>query len=309
MPFRAFGARSRGVNDVVQLILASREVLDARVRKAILALGPKAIPSLVAFLDGRFHEVDGPGKGWAPTHAVDLLVDLKATGAIAPILDVLEETELDEVVHERIVRRLPELGEAVVEPALARYAELEDAAAAYDDGEDPQGDEGPIDSEVGGDERGDDGDPEDRERTELEALGETAQSLCAILARLGVHDPRIFDLLDAVLDEDPPYGAMLLADYGDPRALPRLRDHIAGYRPSEASESWAIDFNELLEDYRLLGGTFDDALKAHVDALQEAARSALGGAKGKSGGAKVGRNDACPCGSGKKFKRCCGLTG
>ena len=23
--------------------------------------------------------------------------------------------------------------------------------------------------------------------------------------------------------------------------------------------------------------------------------------------AKVGRNDACPCGSGKKFKRCCGL--
>jgi uncharacterized protein YecA (UPF0149 family) len=23
---------------------------------------------------------------------------------------------------------------------------------------------------------------------------------------------------------------------------------------------------------------------------------------------KVGRNDPCPCGSGKKFKKCCGLT-
>ena len=23
-------------------------------------------------------------------------------------------------------------------------------------------------------------------------------------------------------------------------------------------------------------------------------------------GAKVGRNDACPCGSGKKYKHCCG---
>lgn len=23
-------------------------------------------------------------------------------------------------------------------------------------------------------------------------------------------------------------------------------------------------------------------------------------------GAKVGRNDTCPCGSGKKFKKCCG---
>ena len=26
----------------------------------------------------------------------------------------------------------------------------------------------------------------------------------------------------------------------------------------------------------------------------------------KRRGAKVGRNDPCPCGSGKKFKRCCG---
>jgi SWIM/SEC-C metal-binding protein len=24
---------------------------------------------------------------------------------------------------------------------------------------------------------------------------------------------------------------------------------------------------------------------------------------------KVGRNDPCPCGSGKKFKRCCGASG
>src|ERR1035437_10351632 len=24
---------------------------------------------------------------------------------------------------------------------------------------------------------------------------------------------------------------------------------------------------------------------------------------------KTGRNDACPCGSGKKFKRCCGASG
>jgi len=25
--------------------------------------------------------------------------------------------------------------------------------------------------------------------------------------------------------------------------------------------------------------------------------------------AKVGRNDPCPCGSGKKFKKCCGAAG
>lgn len=26
-------------------------------------------------------------------------------------------------------------------------------------------------------------------------------------------------------------------------------------------------------------------------------------------GAKIGRNDPCPCGSGKKFKRCCNIPG
>lgn len=26
-------------------------------------------------------------------------------------------------------------------------------------------------------------------------------------------------------------------------------------------------------------------------------------------GPKVGRNDPCPCGSGRKFKKCCGETG
>jgi preprotein translocase subunit SecA len=26
-------------------------------------------------------------------------------------------------------------------------------------------------------------------------------------------------------------------------------------------------------------------------------------------GAKVGRNDPCPCGSGKKYKKCCGAVG
>ncbi len=26
-------------------------------------------------------------------------------------------------------------------------------------------------------------------------------------------------------------------------------------------------------------------------------------------GPKIGRNDLCPCGSGKKFKKCCGSDG
>jgi len=36
----------------------------------------------------------------------------------------------------------------------------------------------------------------------------------------------------------------------------------------------------------------------------EAMRSELDPKKGN--GKKVGRNDPCPCGSGKKYKKCCG---
>ncbi|MDW7740673.1 MAG: SEC-C metal-binding domain-containing protein [Bacillota bacterium] len=30
-------------------------------------------------------------------------------------------------------------------------------------------------------------------------------------------------------------------------------------------------------------------------------------AKGGMGGKKIGRNEPCPCGSGKKYKKCCGV--
>lgn len=43
--------------------------------------------------------------------------------------------------------------------------------------------------------------------------------------------------------------------------------------------------------------SFAKVRRASIDAAREA--------KGPLRGARVGRNDACPCGSGKKFKRCC----
>jgi preprotein translocase subunit SecA len=39
------------------------------------------------------------------------------------------------------------------------------------------------------------------------------------------------------------------------------------------------------------------------------ATAALDKAKPVRTGPKVGRNDPCPCGSGKKFKQCCGKNG
>jgi hypothetical protein len=38
-------------------------------------------------------------------------------------------------------------------------------------------------------------------------------------------------------------------------------------------------------------------------------RSALAGAGGAASARRIGRNDPCPCGSGKKYKKCCGGPG
>ncbi len=54
---------------------------------------------------------------------------------------------------------------------------------------------------------------------------------------------------------------------------------------------------------------FDGDVEVLLDAdafaaLREALSAALSGA---SGGGEAGRNDPCPCGSGRKYKRCCGV--
>ncbi|WP_035599403.1 SEC-C metal-binding domain-containing protein, partial [Halomonas salina] len=46
---------------------------------------------------------------------------------------------------------------------------------------------------------------------------------------------------------------------------------------------------------------------AEADTDQAAAAAPAGEARPqRREGPKVGRNDPCPCGSGKKFKQCCG---
>jgi hypothetical protein len=56
---------------------------------------------------------------------------------------------------------------------------------------------------------------------------------------------------------------------------------------------------------RLSGGR---VLGAYVRALKEAFAEAVSGKPKpvKRPGSRIGRNDPCPCGSGRKYKKCCG---
>jgi hypothetical protein len=126
-------------------------------------------------------------------HAADLLIDLKAVEAIEPMLGVLAETDLEDVLYNRVVVRLPELGSAVLEPALTFMADNADHE-------------------------------------------EIVPSVCEVLAKLGVKDERIFRALCDVFEQgNEPLTAGMLADYGDPRALPLIEDTILSFEPDLTS--------------------------------------------------------------------------
>jgi hypothetical protein len=246
----------------IDSLLASKEHLPSEVRDAILAMGNDAVPVLVALLDDDDHcDIDSPSEGWAPAHAVGLLVDLKANEGIEPMLELLRDTEFDAVVHHRILVRLPELGIPVVEPALQLLEETRDNEDA-------------------------------------------TRSLCHLLSELGVEDERIFDALTKLFENDAILGSMSFSSYGDSRALPLIRASIANFQPDFASDDWSADLHELLHSYEALDGIVDEELTNHLDSIAMASRKHMA-ASGRIDGVKVGRNDACPCGSGKKFKKCC----
>ena len=64
-------------------------------------------------------------------------------------------------------------------------------------------------------------------------------------------------------------------------------------------------FLEDLQTRGRLGGGF--VLAGYVRVLKQALQDATSGkpAPYVAPGAKLGRNDPCPCGSGKKYKKCC----
>lgn len=63
-----------------------------------------------------------------------------------------------------------------------------------------------------------------------------------------------------------------------------------------------VDFNAIPEDKRHLEIGIEGNPVPLVDFLPDLSRKTVGNEK------KIGRNDPCPCGSGKKYKKCCGQS-
>jgi len=93
----------------------------------------------------------------------------------------------------------------------------------------------------------------------------------------------------------------------DPVPFQRMfLDGESGWREEMLRETWDEELIELFGVFCL------GRLKVNMDVLQRYAKAYGKGAPAAaqtepvSRGVKVGRNDPCPCGSEKKFKKCCG---
>ncbi len=99
----------------------------SRSEREIVEVGPEIIPTLISILsDEELGSEDHPSAGWAPIHVTWVLGELRAEAAIAPMLEILRNTDWDAIIHDNIIQAMPMIGAPVVEPALKAYEEAVD---------------------------------------------------------------------------------------------------------------------------------------------------------------------------------------
>lgn len=108
---------SNHTRSFVRRLLDAGQRLQDEIRREILALQYAAVPALLEILEDATL-----ANSWAPAHAARLLGELRAIDAVEPMLRVLAVTDNSDLVHDQIIQSLPEIGDAVIEPALRTYS-------------------------------------------------------------------------------------------------------------------------------------------------------------------------------------------
>jgi hypothetical protein len=267
----------------------------------IRAHGQDAIAPLLEIVAG--YPGDDPDADerlyWAAYYAIQLLGELRATEAIEPILALLDED--DDYIGTYIADSLGQIGQPAIEPL--RAALFANAADVY-------------------------------------GVARAANALARLAEIHPEHRREIVSILTERLDadvlNDDPYAlrAFLISDLADMRAheaklsidrafdadlvdetvIDRETYDAIMDRPEGTSPNDALD---LLLENRVPDLSLGEALR-RLDRVMgpipadgapyvEAAEPALAlTRRPQPFGRKVGRNESCPCGSGKKYKRCCG---
>lgn len=215
--------------------------------------------------DDSLLDEDAPGGGWAPIHAVNLLAEIGAEEAIAPMLRLLALTAFPDIVHDRLILGLGRMGRSVLEPALVAYAGNQDPDFRYS--------LCGVLAELGV--------RDDRVfEILLDQLDEDIGAGAMYFAAYG--DPAAMPYLSEVLDEVP-----VTDDPTENHVIIELVAAIEGLGGGLTEGQWRKHAKAVQVARRSRRGP------SASDASRPAAQKA-----------RPGRNDPCWCGSGRKYKKC-----
>lgn len=296
----------------VRQLLALGEPLGREKRAwrdyTALGISPAAEPDLIRMAtDGRLN--DGPPASklvWAPLHAWRALGQLRAPAAVAPLLALLRRIDdaQDDYVAEELPRVFAQIGGAAIAPAaqyLAEAAHGEWARVAAASALGQIGQQHP------------------------ETRAECAARLAAQLEKFAtqpepVNTFLIASLMDLRAVEAAPVIEAAFAsgrvdeeangDWEDVQIRFGLKTQRAHPRKPNRTYEMRQELAELREeiaDYEQESAELRDALEmTETIAPQTNRLSDDAIPMPHLAPPKTGRNEPCPCGSGKKFKKCCG---
>jgi hypothetical protein len=270
--------------DPVRRLLDIGETADYRPDEwpdypATFGFGPDHVPALIRMTcDRDLHDLDAKvAAGWAPMHAGRTLAQLRTTEAIEPLLALVRAMPGYDLISEEVPVVLGIIGPATIEPIQAFIA------TAWNDPERPAGTGIAALKQVA------DHNPDTRDR----CIGIFAELLtthdglnhwekgCIVSALLDLKAVEAIDAIRAAFAANA-IDLSVAGDLEDVEIDLGLRATRTTPKPS---------YNPLL-DLFLKSPPASSSFPPETIPVRT--------------GPKIGRNDPCPCGSGKKFKKCCG---
>lgn len=289
---------------LIQRLYEGEQALTPDLMEQFRAQHETVVPALRRLLyDGALYDTEGPGGGWVPIHAVHLLGELGAEEAVDDLMDVLADSQPEEIIRQTTLEALEQIGPAAL-PAALEFLHWSWRTGL-------QGEVAGLIGLLG---------QEDEQaypalRTFYEQTDWDGARTLAVSALALLGDRRAIPLLRFALNErdlQPSDIATLATALGElgvnierEPALKRAIQRIPLHSPEQLEP-------RLMEDdegqvHRIRQDAQGRPLCPHCGQplVEEGGSLVHAPPTPPSATKKVGRNDPCPCGSGKKYKHCC----
>ncbi len=253
---------------------------------------------------GKHWRNSGPGDGWSPLHAIHILALIKSRESFELLLDIIRyhEDDLNDWVTEDVTSLLVTFGKDFIEPieeftrdeTLETFARSAAASALAALGKKFPQHQNDI-------------------KQHLITLLKTTQdgTFAGLVADdlASFHDPSVMPDIhrafeDGIIDdpfvkedelEDVINGVFSDMDARDYKR--NTADPLNHFSRENIERLHMVNYEEDDED--------DDEFEAEIDSVLKNNYSEYAMEEIKPKEKKIGRNDPCPCGSGKKYKKCC----